>query len=353
MSNYLQLVSFGEIGSGHAEECLAIKRIGFELGLEIAEVNIGADGTSNVLPQDMPTLLIMNASSVATSVRAIRNYVSMKIGAIAAWELPNPPNASKEFSPSLDYLFAISSFNYACFANVFPKTTYLPPIIEPPAAESLPRSSFPQKPFEFFYIFNFGSYVARKNPFGLIKAFWLAFHKHDWSVALTIKVSSTHLDEASWSDLEHMAGLDRRIKLISAHLANAELQKLYQSTDCYVSLHRSEGFGRTIAEAMLAEKPVIATNWSGSTDLVTSETGFPCEYELRPLYENEYIETEGQYWAEPNLEHAAYLMHKVRHMHETELAKITEAAKKHIVQRFSLQANEESYKTAFDLMLDA
>jgi glycosyltransferase involved in cell wall biosynthesis len=104
---------------------------------------------------------------------------------------------------------------------------------------------------------------------------------------------------------------------------------------------------------MLSEKPVIATDWSGSTDLVTPKTGFPVSYELRPLEKGEYIETTGQAWAEPNLSHAAYLMQHVRHLTDAERRHVGQAARAHVMRGFSLEANVASYEAAFGMILDS
>jgi glycosyltransferase involved in cell wall biosynthesis len=76
-------------------------------------------------------------------------------------------------------------------------------------------------------------------------------------------------------------------------------------------LHRSEGFGYTPAEAMLLEKPVIATDYSGTKDFINQDTGFPVNYQLIPVKENEYPFWQDQTWAEPDLNHAAWLMRKM------------------------------------------
>jgi glycosyltransferase involved in cell wall biosynthesis len=86
---------------------------------------------------------------------------------------------------------------------------------------------------------------------------------------------------------------------------------LIGNCDCYISLHRSEGFGLGMAEALALGKPVIATDYSGSRDFVTEATGFPVPYTLRKLIPGEYRFCEGQSWAEPDLRIAVHRMRAV------------------------------------------
>lgn len=76
---------------------------------------------------------------------------------------------------------------------------------------------------------------------------------------------------------------------------------LIAGCDCYISLHRSEGFGLGMVEAMLQNRPVIGTDFSGSTDFLSSERGYPIGFSLRPVRRGEYLYSEGQAWAEPDL----------------------------------------------------
>jgi glycosyltransferase involved in cell wall biosynthesis len=86
---------------------------------------------------------------------------------------------------------------------------------------------------------------------------------------------------------------------------------LIASIDCYVSLHRSEGFGLGMAEAMALEKPVIATDYSGNCEFVTESTGYPIPFTLTPVWPHEYVHTEGQVWADPDEDACAAAMRHV------------------------------------------
>ena len=87
--------------------------------------------------------------------------------------------------------------------------------------------------------------------------------------------------------------------------------RLQNSCDCFVSLHRSEGFGLSVAEAMYLGKPVISTNWSATAEFVTPRNGCPVDVQLVTLEENHGSYSEGSVWAEPDVDHAAALMRKL------------------------------------------
>jgi len=93
--------------------------------------------------------------------------------------------------------------------------------------------------------------------------------------------------------------------------SGVEIASLIHLCDCFVSLHRSEGFGRGPAEAMLLGKPVIATNYSGNTDFMTARNSLPVDYTLVPVGRDEYPGWQDQVWAEPSVVHAARHMHRV------------------------------------------
>ena len=105
---------------------------------------------------------------------------------------------------------------------------------------------------------------------------------------------------------------DARIHVIHRSLPYNDMASLIRAADVYFSLHRSEGFGMGMAEAMSFGRIVIGTNFSGNTDFLTEETGFPVPYKLRPVEPHEYPwNTEPQVWAEPDLNEAARILRQV------------------------------------------
>jgi glycosyltransferase involved in cell wall biosynthesis len=101
------------------------------------------------------------------------------------------------------------------------------------------------------------------------------------------------------------------VKLIDRALSRNELLGLMSAADAYVSLHRSEGFGLTMAEAMLLGKPTAATGYSGSLDFMTAENSYLIDPTLAPITAPEVTAPPGAVWAEPSVEHAAAVMRTV------------------------------------------
>jgi glycosyltransferase involved in cell wall biosynthesis len=182
-----------------------------------------------------------------------------------------------------------------------------------PAAELgpfpvLPRSHFglPQDKVLFLFSFDMSSVMERKNPLGLIRAYARAFGR-DPRYALIIKVTRGHTEPSNWQRLQQAADEAGAI-LIDRILARDETTALMNACDGYVSLHRSEGFGYTMAEAMLLGKPVIATGYSGNLDFMTPSNSLLVDYQLQPLTQDFPPYPRGAVWAEPSVEHAAQLM---------------------------------------------
>ena len=104
---------------------------------------------------------------------------------------------------------------------------------------------------------------------------------------------------------------DPRIMLFDSNMPRGEMLGLIRESDSYVSLHRAEGFGLGMAEAMTFERIVIGTDFSGSTDFLNNETGYPVPYQSRSVEEHEYPWSAGQVWAEPDVDAAANIMAQV------------------------------------------
>ena len=166
--------------------------------------------------------------------------------------------------------------------------------------------------FQFLFAFDFLSTPARKHPDGAIKAFRAAFAPGE-GPQLVIKTLHGALRPAWYDRLRWLARGRSDIHIVDRSLTNAERDALMAQCDCYVSLHRAEGFGLTMAEAMAVGKPVIATAYSGNVDFMTPMNGYLVEYAMtRVGPEGEQYPPDGT-WADPDLDHAARLM---RHVYE-------------------------------------
>lgn len=167
--------------------------------------------------------------------------------------------------------------------------------------------------FRVLSIFNLGSSFERKNPLAVIRAFRSAFG-NDAGAELTLKTSQGKRYPQDLAIIKQEIARSGNIKVIDEIWTDEQLCELYRSSDVYISLHRSEGFGLTIAEAILMEVPVIATGWSGNTDFCSADTLSVVPYDLIAFADNDpaYHGVSDALWAEPSIAAAVHELQKVR-----------------------------------------
>jgi len=252
------------------------------------------------------------------------------------WELSRFPEGFTAAFPHFDQIWVASSFCLEAIAARSP----IPVVKVPPGFDfHVPglrdRRSFGigENDFVFLYAFDGASSVHRKNPAGAIAAFRRAFPTpgRERLILKTTGIARSKLDA-----LRRLAG-DASVAILNDYLNSDELLDLLAAADCYVSLHRSEGFGLTILESIAMAKPVIATGYSGCTDFLNSRTGFPVGYRLVPIRRNLGPYPKGDLWADPDVEEAARLMRWVREK-PAEAAKIAEEGRRQILTSWSLSA---------------
>jgi glycosyltransferase involved in cell wall biosynthesis len=175
--------------------------------------------------------------------------------------------------------------------------------------------------FVFLYAFDSLSFFERKNPVAVIKAFGKAF-PGDKDVMLLLhpigKTSSNQMRQLERASAQNVVVRER--------LSRSEYLSLVAASDCYVSLHRSEGLGLTLAEAMYLGKPVIATAYGGNLDFMNVENSLLVPYQLVELQRDNGPYAKGNFWAEPDIDSAAQYMRWVRNNPE-KAAKLGERAK--------------------------
>lgn len=233
-----------------------------------------------------------------------------------AWELSEFPDAWRSALQIVDEIWAPSRFIEQAIAN---KTSS--PVIRMPLAVDFPepngmtRESFglPEDRFLFLFFFDFTSYVQRKNPEGAIRAFLQAFPDvDDTRVGIVIKMNGMELRPHEFKAfIRSIDREDPRIILMDKVLTDRETKALVKLCDCFLSLHRSEGFGRGLAEAMYLGKPVIATGYSGNLDFTNEHNACLVDYSLVPVRDHEYPFATGQKWADPDLDHAVWFMRRL------------------------------------------
>jgi glycosyltransferase involved in cell wall biosynthesis len=181
----------------------------------------------------------------------------------------------------------------------------MPPIVPRSRAElGVPEGFF------FLFSFDYLSVFERKNPLALVEAFMRAFTPGE-GPSLVLKCINAERDPTNHERLLAAADEHPDVHVIDRYLTPADKNTLTATCDCYVSLHRSEGFGLTMAEAMYVGKPVIATGYSGNLDFMTAENGLLVDYELVPIGPGSPPYPADGEWADPSVEHAAALMRLV------------------------------------------
>ena len=252
-----------------------------------------------------------------------------------AWELPEIPAEWEKSFKYFDEIWVPSNFvqNAVAMKSPVPVVT-IPHSIEVTTDDSLTRASLdlPENAFLFLVMFDTYSRQERKNPYGAIEAFRNAFAPDDMSARLVIKVNNATPD--AMRALREKIGSHQNIFMLDKVYSRTEVNGLIANCDCFVSLHRSEGFGLGPAEAMALGKAIMATNWSGNTDYMRPDNSIGINYRLVTIEQDYGPYKKGQVWAEPDLEQAAQAMRELAS--NKELAeRLGRNAKKSIESMFS------------------
>lgn len=256
-----------------------------------------------------------------------------------AWELPEFPDAWLSSFASFDEIWCPSEFARRAIAAKSPV-----PVLTMPHAVEFPRPAapteelrrrfgLPAETFLFLVLYDLNSYSARKNPEAALTAFRRS-GLADRGARLVIKVHSTAGNAADLDRLRASIADLPAAHLITASLSRTEIYELQAACDCYVSLHRAEGFGLAVAESMYLGKPVITTDWSATAEFADSATALPVPAREVELTEDHGPYRRGQRWAEPDLDAAAQWMRRVAGDAELRRA-IGQAARRRIEERFS------------------
>jgi len=228
------------------------------------------------------------------------------------WELPKYPTKWVEQLARFDEVWAPSLFvEEALRTELGAKVRHMPIACEVRARSLRSRKSFgiPDDPFAFLMSFDFSSYLGRKNPFAAVKAFYRMRDSVNNEVSLVIKVKNGESRPGDYREFrEEIRTISDSVTLIDETLTPEDMVTLISLCDAYLSLHRSEGFGLGMAEAMNLGRPSVCTSWSGNMDFCDAQTSQLVGYNLIPVQPGEYPCYEGQTWADPDVGDAAKLM---------------------------------------------
>lgn len=253
-----------------------------------------------------------------------------------AWELPEFPDAWIQYADFCDEVWAPSRFAAEAIAEKLPVPVLAMPhaiAFARPQGEFRAKFGLPPDRFLFLFLYDLNSYSERKNPAAVLEA----FRRSDLAgrgAALVIKVHNAAANPEDFARLQAAVASLPDTVLINATLSRSEIYELESACDCFVSLHRSEGFGLAVAECMYLGKPVISTDWSATTEFVNDSNACPVRASLVTLQRNHGPYAKGQTWADPDLDHAA--SHMRRLFAEPSLAsRLGAAAQRTIELRFS------------------
>ncbi|MCG5060490.1 MAG: glycosyltransferase [Limnoraphis sp. WC205] len=308
----------GEYGLGEAARCTLRAMEAVEVPFTIThdirvEWHRNLDRSYVDVSQNNPYLInIVYTNPDPRWTATIAGYLENRYNiGVWAWELHNFPSEWKFAFDLFDEIWTYSNHSAEAISAVSPI-----PVVKIVPGINLPTSSLtredlklPKDKFIFLFIFDFHSIFERKNPLGIIEAFKQAFGKSNKGVLLVIKFSNSHAFPQKLQQLNAATEKLPSIYLIDKHLTKDEVNSLIYHCDCYVSLHRSEGFGLTMAEAMFYGKPTIATAYSSNIEFMNVGNSFMVKYDLASTPEGiggPY--KTGDIWAEPDLEQAASLM---------------------------------------------
>ncbi|MGN0481508.1 MAG: glycosyltransferase family 4 protein [Lachnospiraceae bacterium] len=228
------------------------------------------------------------------------------------WELEEFPENWKKSLALVDEVWTPSEFTSRCIRKVTDKPVFtIPYCVTAPVKEEYDRAYFgiPDDKFLFLVMYDTNSTMARKNPLGAIESFKKAFSPQDTGVGLVLKMNNPRQEDID--TLKASLAEYRNVYYINKTMEKVEVNSLIKCADVFVSLHRAEGFGLVMAEAMLNKTPCIATNWSSNTEFMNEEVACMVDYTFTTLKKTQEPYKKGSRWADANTDTAAEFMKKL------------------------------------------
>lgn len=340
-----------ETGMGENARLLAraLEKSGLPISLHNIELGVVArqeDDSFGEAASDFPydvNLFVVNADQIPAVFEHLGPAATAgryNVG-YCMWEQEELPDAYRPAFELLHEIWTATAFTADAFSRKAPipvrRVPYpVAPLAADPALDIRQRLGLPREAFLFVYLFNYLSYFERKNPLGAVRAFRRAFGD-DAGQLLLIKTSQKDYAPEDHRRLVEEVGAAGNIRLVDDYLSRAEINALMKGCDAYLSLHRSEGFGLTVAEAMACGKPVVSTTYSGPRDFFDQNNGYPVRFELVQLAKDEGPYPAGSTWAEPDEAHAALELRRLVQNPE-ERGQLAERARRDLEERYSFQA---------------
>jgi len=312
----------GEYGIGESSRafCRAIRESGIPHAFLNIDSSVHRNGDATLAPagRGNPYRVNLMAFSFDYARRFYRDrgrrfFRGRRNVGLWYWELETFPARWHASFDYYDEIWTPGEFCRRAIAAVSPVPVHRIryPLFVPETLPPPDRAALGIDPAAFVFLFNFDycSTIARKNPIGLIEAFRRAFRPRDDALLLLKTING----ELRPEDARRVraAAEGARVRFLDGHVTGAEMERLFASADAYVSLHRSEGLGLGMAQAMAHGKPVIATGYSGNLEYMDRETSLLVGHTMATIPEGCHPYDAGLRWAEPDLDDAAAAMRRL------------------------------------------
>jgi len=255
------------------------------------------------------SVLAMNADGLLTFSQApefVNHRNRTRVG-VWYWEVGQLPDSMRPAYNLVDEVWCASDHVLASLASPTDRPVRKHPlIIDPPAAPTALRRTdlgLPENRFLFGLAFDYASVARRKNARGLIEAYRSAFGPDD-GAGLVLKTINANARSAEAAAVRDAAGSRPDIIFIDDRFDHPSMTALFELLDCYTSLHRSEGLGLSLAAAMAAGTPAIATGWSGNLEFMNDANSILVPYELVEVGPDAEPYAPDSWWAQPDLARA-------------------------------------------------
>ncbi len=314
-------VGMGELLRANVAACQAVYMP--HKVLDIYRYNTRSDPDHRKLLTDVETqtpaggirVFHINGDEVESVIQAFENLGgSFQDGyniIVPAWELPRYPEPWAKQLRRFNEVWALSEFIEKSLMAVGLSSIRIGTAVEMPLGNFLPRKYFGirESAFTLLHFFDLSSFASRKNPDAVLTMLRRFRERHPFAdVQLVLKVKRGDEDGEQW--LRPIRERFPEALCLSKPMSSLETRSLINCCDCFVSLHRAEGFGRGTGEAMFLGRLAMATGWSGNLDFMTGENSLLVKSHLIPVGENEYPFADGQVWAEADIDHALTLLER-------------------------------------------
>ena len=339
----------------------ALTLLGMETHVSVARLSASAEHADPPRPPLSTTLLHMTPDdAVETILRLSAAERRARLIGFFMWESETLPEAHRLGAMLVDEIWTASRYCEAAFRRAAPATPvrvvgHAVRLAEPdPAFDARGWAGVGPDDFVFLFHFDAHSWISRKNPTGLVRAFRRAFPAGQSGVKLVIKVRRADDGDRAhwrgwWREFHEEAACDRRIVIVDGDLSHGEMSALTCAADAFVSLHRSEGFGYGLAEAMLAGKPLIATGYSGNLEFTLPEETLLIPAARRAIQPGEFLYGDATHiWGEPDLDAAAAAMQAL-HRDRDLARRLGLRGRERIARDFSVAALARRYAQALGI----